>query len=150
MKNRFETFWIICFLLIALTSNHCSDLEHKHPLDPENPNGGVVRITIDDPVQGQEVIIRYIVKGTVTPRADVSVWVHPLATNLHWVQNFPIVDNEGNWQCICIFGTEDQVTTEEFEVYAITPRKEFVPFEVSASVPENTNISNVVFVIRPP
>lgn len=133
------------------------ELEHKHPLDPENSDNGYVKITIDDPIQGQEVTMSYMVKGTVKPPPDfpaqdikLTVLVHPLTTPFYWIQTDPVVDNEGNWQSLCGFGTPDQRDTVEFEVLAIMPTEKLDRTIVYSSVPENTNMSDVVRVTRLP
>lgn len=150
MKNGFKALWAVCFLFIILMVNHCGDIEHKNPLDPENPvTYGKVAIAISDPQNGQDVTMRYTVRGTVSPRAEITVLIHPLATNEFWVQNFPVVGNDGNWQNLCYFGTEDRGIGEDYEVFAVTPKKKLEVGQVLYSLPEYTNLSNVVTVTRP-
>lgn len=150
MKNGFKALWAICFLFITLLVDHCGVIEHKNPLDPENPDThGKVTIAISDPQDGDSVTMTYTVMGTVSPRAEITVVIHPLAANEYWVQNFPVVDNDGNWQSLCYFGTKDRGIGENFEVFAVTPKKKLKVAQVLYSLPEYTNISNVVTVTRP-
>ena len=149
MKNGFKASWIICFLFFTSMVTQCN-LEHKNPLDPENPDtNGKVSITITDPYDGQDVTMKYTVSGIVTPRAEVTVFVHPLATNEYWVQNFPNVESAGSWHTLCYFGTETQGIGQDFEVFAVTPKKKLEVGKVLYSFPENTNMSNIVTVNRP-
>jgi hypothetical protein len=151
MKNRFRPLLMVCFLFFILMLNNCWDPDHKNPLDPDNPDTkGKVEISIIDPVEGQDVTMNYIVRGTVSRIAEIRVLVHPLPTNFHWVQNFPVVQNDGSWQCKCGFGTPDQPPdTVDFEVYAVTAWDKLELGQMLSSVPRNTNISNVVRVTRP-
>jgi len=150
MKTGFKAFWTSFFFFIALMVNHCGDIEHKNPLDPENPDThGKVIITISDPLEGQNVTREYRVEGTVSPRAEITVFVHPLATNEYWLQNFPIVKNDGSWQSDCYFGRENLGAGEYYEVFAVTPKEKLKVGDVLYSFPENTNISDIVTVYRP-
>lgn len=159
MRKRGSILLILLSPFIVAVMNICCnvfELEHKHPLDPENrETNGKVEITIVDPVQGQEVTMSYMVKGTLEPPegakvVDLTVLVHPLTTRLYWIQNDPVVDNQGNWQSLCGFGTPDQRDTVEFEVLAIIPTEKLDHTIAYAQLPGYTNMSTVVRVTRLP
>jgi len=141
MKSRFKPLWTMCFLFLTLMVSHCWDPEHKNPIDPENPDThGKVIITIIDPKNWGNVGDDHTVKGSVSPRAEVTVFVHPLDANEYYVQDFPVVQDDGTWRTRCYFGQQEG---RYYEVFAITPKKELTVGEVLYSLPEYTNISNV-------
>jgi len=80
-----------------------------------------VQIQIESPQQNAEVTLTEIVKGKVSdPKMPIYVLVHPMSTNLWWVQNLPAPPNQdGSWQTLCYFGTENEGIGEYFEVVAI-------------------------------
>jgi hypothetical protein len=130
--------------------NQCGDMKHDNPLDPENKDThGKVVIRIDDPVEGDSVGMTYTVKGSVRPKAEIRVLTRALTSNQYWVEDVPVVDTYGEWRVVCWFGDEDVGMGEHYLILAITPKKNLLLEEVYNSIPEYTNMSNVVTVYRP-
>jgi hypothetical protein len=107
------------------------------------------KIEIIKPENNSEVGQKELVQGKVTNFTNGKVFalVHPMATNLWWVQRPPSTINEdGSWQTLCYFGTETQGVGEYFELIAIVtnvPLKEGqtlaeLPREVIAKSPSVT------------
>jgi hypothetical protein len=69
--------WMFALLFTCLAFSVCDSVEN-------------VSVTIESPQQGAEVGMAETVKGKVSdPKAEVYVLVHPLLTNLWWVQRHP-------------------------------------------------------------
>ena len=119
-----------------------------------------VDITIIDPQNGKNVTMEYLVRGMASDsEARVYVLVHPLSTREIWVQTQPIVSPDGSWQVICCFGTETLGIGDQYEVIALATKENFLVNLFTGNclragqklkrLPQETNISNVVTVIRP-
>lgn len=80
------------------------------------------KINITDPLNDAKVGLQYLVRGKVSTdySGNVYVLVHPILTDLCWVQQPPLsINGDGTWQSLCYFGTENQGIGESFEIIAI-------------------------------
>lgn len=119
-----------------------------------------VAVAIKQPADGELVPMRYLVQGTVgDPSSTVRVVVHPQSVPWRYVQPAPVVGGDGGWQVYVGFGTDAQLTDEEFEVIAIATHENSLvmwltgnllrPGSVLKELPRNTNRSKVITVTRP-
>jgi len=78
-------------------------------------------VEIMSPEEGASVGHRYTIQGKVSdPSALVYVLIHPLSTNLWYVQNRPAVRSDGRWSTIIYFGTIDgEGIGDSYEVVAL-------------------------------
>ncbi len=109
-----------------------------------------VRIQIESPQQNAEVGLTEIVNGKVSnPKAQVYVLVHPLLTNLWWVQRIPSPPNQdGTWQTLCYFGTETKGIGESFEIAAIVTKDKLEEGQMLPELPKDVVRSDIVTVRR--
>lgn len=79
-----------------------------------------VTVQLMAPSEGSVVARRTPVQGRVAPSvAEIYVLVHPLSSDVWWVQNTPLVGNDGRWQTEAYFGTDTKGVGELFEVVAL-------------------------------
>lgn len=78
-------------------------------------------VEILSPRTDSQVEITVLVKGKVSdPKLHVYLFVHPLLTNLWWVQPIPSPPNkDGSWASIAYFGEAEKGVGEYFEILAI-------------------------------
>lgn len=110
------------------------------------------RIEITAPINGQNVTQIYLVKGKVSsPELKFYVLVHPLSTRTWWVQSYPNVQEDGQWETGCCFGTDVLGIGDSYEIWAIaTKEKLYVGQQLNVDeIPEIIVESNVVRVTRP-
>lgn len=84
-------------------------------------------IEILHPKSDSKVKHKELIKGKVSnTKYNIYVFVHPLLTDLFWIQRIPSPPNKtGSWRSIAYFGTEKKGCGEFFEVVAIAaPQKE--------------------------
>ncbi len=109
-----------------------------------------VKVQIDSPQQNAEVVLQEIVKGKVSnPKATVYVLVHPLLTHIWWVQRMPSPPNQdGTWQTVCYFGTENKGVGESFEVVAIVTNKKLEEGQTLTELPKESVRTDITTVRR--
>ncbi|MGA2224807.1 MAG: hypothetical protein ABSH41_10235 [Syntrophobacteraceae bacterium] len=70
---------------------------------------------------------RALVEGEVSPiLVHVYVLVHPLSSDRWWVQDLPLVQNDGHWQVKVYLGTENVGKGEEYEILAVATNESIV------------------------
>lgn len=128
---------VIIVLLIAFVASACQE-------------GRRVTISLMSPAQNAEVGLSEIVKGKASdPSARIYVIVHPLLTNLWWVQRIPSPPNaDGSFQTLCYFGTETKGVGESFEIAAIVTNKTYVEGQILKELSKNAGMSDIVTVRR--
>ena len=89
-------------------------------------------------------------RGTVSdPSERPIVLVHPMSTDLWWVQRPPAPPNsDGKWATLCYFGTESEGIGDYFQIVAIVPVNELPEGTVLQELPEARARSEVVTVRR--
>ncbi len=109
-----------------------------------------VQVRIEQPQQDSEVGQHEIVRGKVSDtNARVYVLVHPMMTNLWWVQRLPSPPNQdGSWQTLCYFGTETEGKNEYFEVIAIVTHKNLKEGQILKELPSDAIRSDIIMVKR--
>jgi len=111
-----------------------------------------MEIKITRPENNAELGQQELVQGKVSSvtKSRVYVLVHPIVTNLWWVQNPPSVINaDGTWQTLCSFGTENQGKGEYFELVAIVINSQLQEGQKMSALPKDViAISPVVTVKR--
>ena len=109
-----------------------------------------IDIQITEPQQDEEVGHQELVRGTISVQdVQVYVLVHPMLTNLWWVQRLPSsINMEGSWQTICYFGTKNQGIGEYFEVIAIVTTEELEEGQTLSELPGGLVRSDIVTVKR--
>ena len=118
-----------------------------------------VSIFITAPADGTEVELSQVIKGTVSPAsARVFVLIHPMPTDMFWVQNIPLVGNDGTWRTNGFFGTKEAGIGDSYEIVAIALAESWVvrwlkgsllrPGATIKELPRDVNKSNVVTVRR--
>ncbi len=85
-----------------------------------------VFFTINEPLPTtltipKKVSMKQLVKGKLSdPNKYVYIFIHPLTTEVWWVQNIPAAINlDGSWYTMCYFGTETLGIGEPYEIVAI-------------------------------
>lgn len=79
------------------------------------------------PSDGSECENKTIVQGKVSPsQSVVYVLVHPLSTNIWWVQNLPLVQNDGHWQTQVYLGEENVGIKESYEIIAVATNENYL------------------------
>jgi hypothetical protein len=97
-------------------SEHCGGRNTKS-LDIKPPYYNRV---VSEPKEGAEVGQRAMVKGKSVPVPEVVyVLVHPQSANTWWVQEFPLVQKDGNWSVNAYLGTESLGIGESFDIVAL-------------------------------
>ena len=109
-----------------------------------------IDIQITNPQQDEEVGHQELVRGTISAHdVQVYVLVHPMATNLWWVQRLPSsINKDGSWQTLCYFGTKNQGIGEYFEVIAIVTAEELEEGQTLKALPADSVRSDMVTVKR--
>lgn len=109
-----------------------------------------IDIQITKPQQDEEVGHQELVRGTIsTQNVQVYVLMHPMATNLWWVQRLPSsINKDGSWKTLCYFGTKNQGIGEYFEVIAIVTAEELEEGQTVREFPGDSVRSDIVTVIR--
>ena len=108
-------------------------------------------LAISKPDNQSTVPMETVVAGSVAnPDLAVYVLIHPLKSNLWWVQNIPVVDADGSFQCYCYFGTRTQGRGEPFEIVAIAANhgKPFKAGQTFKNIPPAVHRSRLVRVRR--
>ena len=113
-------------------------------------SGENLEVRIVQPQQNAEVGLTHLVRGNVSdPNARVRVLVHPLLTNLWWVQRPPSPPNQdGSWQTVCYFGTETEGVDEYFELIAIVTRERLDEGQTLSNLPDGAIRSDIIAVKR--
>lgn len=126
--------------------------ESSYPSSREQGVGREVMLRIESPAEGQEVPMRYLVRGRVyDPQVSVCVMVRPLRTGDWWVQDRPSISGDGKWQVMAFFGTTTLGIGEKFEVAAVAiPPARCHPGQTLPDLPPGAERSNIVTVIRTP
>lgn len=109
-----------------------------------------VQVQIEEPKETSEVGLREIVKGRVSdPAVRPYVLVHPMLTDLWWVQRRPSRPNQdGSWRTLCYFGTETQGKGEFFEIVAIVTDANLEEGQTLEDLPSGAIRSDIVMVKR--
>ena len=107
-------------------------------------------VSIESPEQYAEIGLSELVRGTVSdPSARPFVLLHPMSTDLWWVQRAPAPPNsDGEWATLCYFGTESQGIGDHFQIVALVPVGELEEGMVLQDLPEAQARSDVVTVRR--
>ncbi len=119
-----------------------------------------IEVNITNPSGGDNVTMRYVVKGTVSdPSSRIYVIVHPLLRTDMWVSYPSMVSPDGKWQDDVYFGTETLGIDEQYEITAIATNENFLVTlatgnflhegQIIPTLPRNTNKADVVTVFRP-
>ena len=120
-----------------------------------------IEVKILEPVHDAEVGQRVLVRGEAIPAPVVLyVLVHPLGTDQWWVQDVPLVQNDGRWNVNAYIGAETLGRGELFEILAVATNENWVlrllrdarlaPAQRLATIPEAFARSNLVVVKRKP
>jgi len=110
-----------------------------------------MEIKITRPENNAELGQQELVQGKVSPvtKSRVCVLVHPMATNLWWVQNPPSVINaDGTWQTLCYFGTENQGVGEYFELVAIVVNSQLKEGKTMSELPQDVIARSLVVTVK--
>lgn len=136
--RKLSLIMLIIFLGVSLAS--CAKAEKLSD----------VKIQIEAPLQNAEVGLQEIVKGKVSnPKAKVYALVHPLLTNMWWIQRMPSPPNQdGSWQALCYFGTETKGIGESFEVVAIVTNKNLEEGKNLTELPKESVRTDIITVRR--
>ena len=140
MKRLNWCFLVFSIFLLSVACDNKDDNAHLKD----------VQVTIEYPKQDAEVGFRDIVKGKVSkPDVNIYLLLHPLATNIFWVQKLPSAINEdGSWSTICYFGTETLGLAEHFELVAIVTDYKLLAGQKLRTLPQRGIKSNIVTVRR--
>jgi hypothetical protein len=114
----------------------------------QNPSTAV---SIGSPKPDTDVGLKAVVTGTVTNLGTMKVYVlvHPLTTNLWWVQNPPSPPSRGQWRTLAYFGTSSgQGVGDIFEIVAVATRSTLAAGQTFAAIPPNSAQSDIVAVKR--
>ncbi len=113
-------------------------------------NSSDVTIEIIHPKNNSEVGHNELVRGKVTQNdINIYVLVHPMLTNLWWVQRPPAgINSDGSWQTIAYFGTENQGIGEYFELSAIATDRNYKEGQTLKEIPANAVRSDIITVKR--
>lgn len=140
-KTIVTIFAVLC--VIGVNTFKCSAQDTK----------AKAKIVITKPINDSEVGHEELVRGKVSNFSGGNVYtlVHPLKTNLCWVQRPPVSINEdGSWQTLCNFGDETHGMDEYFEIIAIITKKllkEGETFEIT-KLPQDAIKSSIITVKR--
>ncbi len=156
--RKANCYFIIIFLLLGPIVSSCysedreiNELKQTKSSGPEETKVDALKIEITSPAEGATVTMTELVRGTVSdPKLNVYILIHPLVTNLWWVQNIPTVGPDGRWQSLCYFGTENNGIGEPFEIIAIATTKQelYKPGDTLKTVPSDILRSTIVTVQR--
>ncbi len=140
------TFFVFCLVVIFFYTG-CSKRKSRDNA-PKN-----VQIVITYPTDKAEIEgIEHLVQGKVTNYSEGNIYVilHPLLTNLYWVQRPPSAINiDGTWQTLCYFGTENEGGGEFYELIAIVIDDRLKEGQTMSGLPQDSiAISPVVTVKR--
>lgn len=85
-------------------------------------------VAITSPIKGEEVewsLAGHLVIGTSRKVGDLHLYVlvHPLPTDMWWVQRTPTILDGGNWQAIVYFGENFVGAGDQYELCAIITDK---------------------------
>ena len=80
-----------------------------------------ITIGITAPKNNSDISQMELVRGTTSSNnLNVYILVHPMLTNLWYIQNQPSgISKKGEWQSLCYFGEKQKGVGEYFEVMAI-------------------------------
>jgi hypothetical protein len=152
-KIIFTIFIVWC--LVNLFSSGCSRPESQpksQPASGENAPKAMAKIDIITPADNSELEgVEHLVRGKVTDYSmgNVFVLVHPMRTNLFWVQRPPsLINQDGLWQTICFFGTKTQGIGEYFELIAIITNKTMKEGDTLQVIPTDVIKSPLITVKR--
>ena len=100
-----------------------------------------------------EVVVDCVVRVKDLEGRSPVVLVHPLMTNLLWVQPLPIkidkTDDGYRFRCIAYCGTAEAGVGEKFELYAVLSKKESLnEGDQLDAIPEGVLASTSVLVTR--
>lgn len=132
-------------------------LEQKVGVVAPNEPAILPVIEILSPQNGEGVSMNVIVEGIV--RVDdlegrfPVIAVHPILTNLIWIQPLPVTVEKTlhgcKFRCRACCGTETQGKGEQFELYALLPQKGTLKEgDVLDKLPNNVPVSPSVLVTR--
>lgn len=111
-----------------------------------------LEIEITSPAEGEVVGMRHTVSGRASdPSARIHVLLHPVETDLWWVQTPPAPTKaDGTWKTRVYFGTETQGAGEEFDILAIATGRELAPGDTLdvGDLPSDVARSDVMTVTR--
>lgn len=108
-------------------------------------------IAINQPKNDAEVKLEELVRGKVSNYSigNVYVLVHPVRTNLCFVQRTPSSINEdGTWQTLCYFGTKNQGVGEYFELIAIVLKEELKEGQTFEKLPPNIIAKSPIITVK--
>lgn len=114
-------------------------------------------IEIMSPTSGAEIGMEVIVEGIVRVDDLEGRWpvvaVHPMLTNLIWIQPLPVKPDptrEGyTFRCRAFCGTKGKGIGEKFELYALLPKKgELNEADVLEKLPKDIPVSMSVLLTR--
>ncbi|TSA12601.1 MAG: hypothetical protein D4R73_02155 [Deltaproteobacteria bacterium] len=156
--QRITCCYMIVFLVFGLITLRCSSEERESSRQQQeiagtlkNSEQDAPKLEIISPNEGATVAMTELVRGTVsTPKLNVYVLIHPLTTNLWWVQNIPTVGPDGKWQSFCYFGAEKLGIGEPYEIIAVATSKKGVykPGDTLEIVPSDLLRSRIITVRR--
>ena len=120
------------FMVFAGCQTKQDTPEEAKPTSPP-PQVEMTITKIDDilvePEKKPKVGLQVLVDGTISePKVVLCVLVHPMTTDIWWVQNLPsppgkIDDNTWRWRTRIYCGTEELGLNEDFEIVAIAESK---------------------------
>lgn len=118
----------------------------------ENASKAAAQIVINSPADNTELKgVEHLVRGKIIDysKGNVFVLVHPLRTNLFWVQRPPSsINHDGSWQTLFYLGTETQGIGEYFELIAIITNETMNEGDTLTSIPTDVIKSPVITVKR--
>jgi hypothetical protein len=131
----------ILIVIVAL----CLVLSAAHVATSQN-----LQVQIEEPTENSKVGLHEIVSGRVSdPDARPYVLVHPMLTDLWWVQRRPSPPNrDGSWRTLCYFGTQTQGVGEFFEIVAIVTDANLKEGQTLEDLPSGAIRSDIVMVER--
>lgn len=107
-------------------------------------------LRINEPLNGDRVTSRQMVKGTVSnPTAEVWVVIHPMEVAEYWVQPRLTVREDGTWKVSAYVGREGMDSGKDFEIMAVAnPRNPLSEGMKLSGWPEAEWYSNVIDITR--
>lgn len=107
-------------------------------------------LSIESPAKDAEVVSPELVRGTISdPNVTPIVLIHPMSTDLWWVQRPPAPPNaNGEWATLCYLGTETEGEGEYFQIVAIAPAGGLREGMTIRTLPADGARSDVVIVRR--
>ncbi len=107
-------------------------------------------ISITSPTDGSRVCQRTMVRGSVSDfELQVFVLIHPMATDIFWVQPVPNMRQDGRWDVYSYFGEPSQGIGKPFEIIAIASRNKKLFKEKDILLSPLSNNPQIIFRSNP-